>query len=556
MAESILSLVAKVHEGTLVLPDIQRSFVWSEDQIYELLDSLFRGYPVGSFLFWKAIGSDDPDKAIVYHRFIETYQDGMPLPKQTELKSGESKIFVLDGQQRLSSLYLAIIGTYEGRDLYVDLLSGTDPKDGDDNIACFIRFLDLAGLREFTKRNPNRRMARLKDFIREPHDFIKTYKQRRIVTQYSLQAGSAEHLQACQTIDDLKSAVLGENQIPVRIIDENVIAAPECKSLDEVAEIFVRVNDGGTKLSRIDLMFSLMKSRWPKASEEFATLCNEVNATGEFLITKDFVIRCLMLFSGRSARYNVDLIRKSALMEEFKSIFPKAKDAIKGAFDFLREKRGGGITTWRLLSGGQRADRGYNVLMPIALYLYLKPSQETADREFRKLRRYLYASILSRYAVRYVETRLDRMAEVVREAAIAGNASFPVEDAVKLMQESEHFADVTDLIGRSNTLDPLLNILAGGGLGFSTLLDRNAPHRDHIFPHAKLTQRDVPEELINHYANMHLLGAISNIKKNDADPDVFFAPYDAEVLAGEDYLIPKHLLSYDNTRNLWKLAQK
>ena len=48
MAESILSLVAKVHEGTLVLPDIQRSFVWGEEQIYELFDSLFRGYPVGS----------------------------------------------------------------------------------------------------------------------------------------------------------------------------------------------------------------------------------------------------------------------------------------------------------------------------------------------------------------------------------------------------------------------------------------------------------------------------------------------------------------------------
>ena len=545
MADSVLSLVAKIHEGSLVLPDIQRSFVWDEEQIYELMDSLFRGYPVGSFLFWKAIGSNDPEKSVVYHRFVETYQTGADLPVQTELKENETKTFVLDGQQRLSSLYLSIIGTYNGRDLYIDLLSGTDPKDEEAGISYFVKFMDLAELNNFTQRNPHRKMARLKEFIRIPNDAIKMYKKKRLVDYFGLAPGSPEHLTAFQVVDDVRAAVMSDTQIPVKIIDEQAMSADECKSLDEVAEIFVRVNDGGTKLSRIDLIFSLMKSRWPKASEEIAALCNEVNSIGDFQITKDFVILCLMVFSGRSARYKVDQIRKSGLMEEFREIFPQAKKAISGAFDFLREKRGGAISTWRLLSGGQRADRGYNVLIPIGLYLYLRPNQEMPEKEYRRVRKYLYASVLSRYAVKYVETRIDHMAKLVRAAKDRGEDAFPIDDAIKIMQEDEHFTEIAELIGRSNTLDPLLNILAGGNVGFATLLDRNAPHRDHIFPHAKLNKMEVPEELINHYANMHLLGAISNIKKNDEDPDVYFAPYDAEVLASDDYLIPKELLSYE-----------
>jgi hypothetical protein len=315
--------------------------------------------------------------------------------------------------------------------------------------------------------------------------------------------------------------------------------------LEEVAEIFVRVNDGGTKLSRMDLIFSLMKSRWARASVEMEALCLALNFKGEFAVDKDFVIRCLMVFSGRSVQYQVSQMRKSEVMRECEKIFDRAKLAILSTFDFLTENRGGAIRTWRLLSGGQRADRGYNVLIPIALYLYLRSTQEVPEYEYRRMRRFLYTALLSRYAVRYVEARLDRLTKAVRTAHGEGRGEFPEEACIALMREAENFYHPEELLGRPNTLDPLLNILAGGNIDFKTLLDRNAPQRDHIFPQSILRERGVSAEHINHYANMQLLGTINNILKSNQDPQQAFAPHDAEVLSGDDYLIPKELLSYE-----------
>jgi hypothetical protein len=160
------------------------------------------------------------------------------------------------------------------------------------------------------------------------------------------------------------------------------------------------------------------------------------------------------------------------------------------------------------------------------------------------MRRFLYTAILSRYSVLYVEARIDKLAKVVSKASTQGLDEFPVDQLVAVMGEAENFSRIEDLVGRPATLDPLLNILNGGSTDFVTLLDRNALQRDHIFPDAKLRARGVSDDKINHFANMRLLGALPNILKSDDDPEDVFATYDAEALAA-DFLIPKHLLSYD-----------
>jgi uncharacterized protein with ParB-like and HNH nuclease domain len=175
MGESILSLMAEIQEGTLVLPDIQRSFVWSKEQIYAFLDSLFRDYPVGGLLFWKAIGKDDSDETILYHPFVSAYAEGMKLPQQASLTPGQRKYLVLDGQQRLQSLYIALNGSYDGDILHVDLLSGTHAKDKEDGIRYFFRFLNSESLKKFAATNPERKMVPLSSFVHAQRDSIKAY---------------------------------------------------------------------------------------------------------------------------------------------------------------------------------------------------------------------------------------------------------------------------------------------------------------------------------------------------------------------------------------------
>jgi uncharacterized protein with ParB-like and HNH nuclease domain len=105
-------------DGGFWLPNIQRPFVWSEDQICRLFDSILREYPISTLLIWKT-------RAEVRHRkFIDNYRNGLRLSDFYVPENGKKKCLVLDGQQRLQSLFIGLCGSYEGRELFLDILSG------------------------------------------------------------------------------------------------------------------------------------------------------------------------------------------------------------------------------------------------------------------------------------------------------------------------------------------------------------------------------------------------------------------------------------------------
>ncbi|MCL0071958.1 DUF262 domain-containing protein, partial [Peptococcaceae bacterium] len=102
-------------QGGLCLPNIQRYFIWKEEQIERLFDSIMREYPIGNLLIWK---TKEPVKM---RKFIDNYKDGLKLidvPKNKKIK-----LIVLDGQQRLQSLFIALKGSYNGKELYFNVLS-------------------------------------------------------------------------------------------------------------------------------------------------------------------------------------------------------------------------------------------------------------------------------------------------------------------------------------------------------------------------------------------------------------------------------------------------
>lgn len=114
-------ILNKIEQNEIVLPAIQRSFVWEEKQIYNLLDSILRGYPIGIILSWETYD------AIRYRNFDKEYRSESLYTYYDNEK--EKLQLVLDGQQRLQSLYIALRGAYEGMELYIDLLSGRDKRD-------------------------------------------------------------------------------------------------------------------------------------------------------------------------------------------------------------------------------------------------------------------------------------------------------------------------------------------------------------------------------------------------------------------------------------------
>src|ERR1700678_3149358 len=135
---SIVNLLNQIKQEEIVLPAIQRDFVWPEEKVLRLLDSIMRGYPIGIALLWETYLD------LQYRKFDEAFRPGQ-IHDFTDNKRKNKRKLVLDGQQRLQSLYIALYDSYEGKSLYFDVLSGRDSDDLSDEKYEF-EFLDKEGI--------------------------------------------------------------------------------------------------------------------------------------------------------------------------------------------------------------------------------------------------------------------------------------------------------------------------------------------------------------------------------------------------------------------------
>ncbi len=144
--ETIKNMLDKIGKNALYLPAIQRKFVWEYTQIENLFDSLMRKYPIGTFLFWSF--KTKKKNEYVFYKFLQEYHERdkciNDIAPRPHLKKGI--LGVLDGQQRLSSLYIALQGSYAykkpyarreddsaypKRKLYLNIFKSHEEKDED-----------------------------------------------------------------------------------------------------------------------------------------------------------------------------------------------------------------------------------------------------------------------------------------------------------------------------------------------------------------------------------------------------------------------------------------
>jgi uncharacterized protein with ParB-like and HNH nuclease domain len=121
-------------DGGFWLPNIQRPFVWSEEQICRLFDSILREYPISTLLVWKTTSG------IRRRKFIDNWKGSLRLSDFYVPEDTKKKCLVLDGQQRLQSLYIGLKGSFEGKELYFDVLSGD--LAAPDDVKFKFKFLD------------------------------------------------------------------------------------------------------------------------------------------------------------------------------------------------------------------------------------------------------------------------------------------------------------------------------------------------------------------------------------------------------------------------------
>ncbi|WP_421418890.1 GmrSD restriction endonuclease domain-containing protein [Agrobacterium tumefaciens] len=525
---SVTQLVQEIDNGDIVLPAIQRNFVWGEDQIEILLDSLFRGYPVGIALLWETY------TPIQIRRFVKDHR-GDIIHAFSDNPTGRRIRMVLDGQQRLNSLYVALKGTYNGKSLYFDVLSGMHSDDYSEQKYLFKFFTKqeakFANEGKKTSASPSSHWILLSEILgSNPIEMVRL----RTTIGESLEIGEEEKLRVEVNLTTAKYA-LSDNQelLKTQMIDANLpVESTQRKTVFDILEIFVRINRQGVPLKRSDLIVSMLRLYWPDASELIPNFLGELNAQSGLAFDNDFVIRCMFCVSGIGTRLDFDLLRDRKNIEKIRGSYERCFDAIRSARDFVRNECK--IDNIRYLGG-------ISTLVPVVYYIYHSPKRVVPLSAKTDLTRAIYLFAFSKIFSQHIESRT---AAYIRDVLVsddiqAGNA-FPLKRTIQQIGWKTSFdAPDRSFFGNNRELAlALLQNYAGGKVAFSG----NIPEIDHIFPKGTLYSKGVDWSKVEDLANFWYLPRGINRNKSDRHPKDFLGPVDDALL--DEALIDRSMLDF------------
>lgn len=219
---SLSSLVEFIALGQIGLPDIQRPFVWPNAKVRDLFDSMYRGYPVGYLLFWQ--------NGLVNH---ESRTIG------GEKKQKYPSLLIVDGQQRLTSLYAVMKGVPVIRENYV-------PESIEIAFNPLTESFEVADAA--TRRDPAF-IPNISLLLGDKADLFET------VDSYLTRLSAARELSDAEK-KQVKSAI--QNLSSLRAFPFTALELASTVSEEEVSEVFVRINSKGTPLNQADFILTLM----------------------------------------------------------------------------------------------------------------------------------------------------------------------------------------------------------------------------------------------------------------------------------------------------------
>lgn len=541
---TIREAVLAIQKRDYLLPAIQREFVWGAEKTESLFDSLMRGYPVGSFLFWKVA----PESSQRY-KFYEFMQDFHALNKKHlspyEIAEPKQMTVVLDGQQRLTSLTIGLLGyradrergrwannpaAYPKRRLYLNL---AQPYKSDEEIDREYDFRFLSE-NEAAAPDPEHLWFPVREVLQfataQDMDMAKLlgYIQEKQLNAF----GGQSLLRLCQVI--IKDPVIHYFQE-----DE--------QKLDRVLNIFVRLNSGGIPLSYSDLLLSIATAQWKSdAREAIYGLVDELNEFGDgFEFDKDFVLKSALVLTDRpSIKFSVENFDKG----NTQAIEDNWQESVRNPL---------------LRAAELAASYGYhgktltsaNVLIPVAYYLKQigSPSNFTVHKEYshdrQLLRKWLVVGLLKSVFSAKTDTLLGAVRTVLQTNQGRG---FPMEaldkglagHGVALRFSDEDLNALLDTeYGKRNTFSAL-------AAAYPSLNTQFKFHLDHIYPKSVFDRRklkkagfsdeDIEQYLMtfNQLSNLQILEGVVNQSKLDT--------------AFEDWIKPLQLdpVSWGNYRSL------
>jgi hypothetical protein len=442
--------------------------------------------------------------------------------RETYLKTSEykdkEKLLVLDGQQRLQAFYIALKGTYNDRELYFNILSGdTVFWELQDELKYNFEYLTPA--EAGSKRSPDSYWVLLKDIVMSDEPFTET--------KWKI-LGDMQKAGFEMTRDiEMKVDTNGNKIVTLFALQELIyyytIDGTVGKPIlyDEILEIFIRANSGGTVLSKSDLMFSLIKLSWDSAEDEFEQLLGEMNKQNAFNFDKDFILKTSLVLIGKRARFAVEKFKGKTGEANLATIhqnWHKIIESFHWLSDFLAYAR---ITSDQILPS-------YNALIPLIYYAFRNDNKLFSPKVKNNMQTWLYGALLNGNFSGQSDGIIDTCTDVIKMHSTADYFPFEHLDS-ELRRKYNRIVGINPNIidGNAQLVLNLIYLYNKHVVNFQPRLLGNSPEKDHIFPKSKMSKL-YPGNLVNDIGNYMLLEKSLNIIKTNELPKKFFEDARAE----------------------------
>ncbi|EGO6731993.1 hypothetical protein DSH58_12310, partial [Enterococcus faecalis] len=498
-------------------------FVWKPEQIERLFDSIMKGYPIGSFLFWN-VQNENINKYEFYNILKEYHQRDARHNTKINISHKDSVTAILDGQQRITSIYIALKGTYSykikgawknndnaypSRQLYLNIVSPN--LDTNKDVQFDFRFLTNEEAEDFTEDTLWYPVSDILQFeVGEMFTVIARYQE---LYRKNFPNESVEKT----------SYIMNSLGTLHQMMEKDILAYYEENSqeIDKVLDIFIRMNSGGTTLTYSDLLLSLATAKWQNlnAREEIYSLVDELNMIGNgFNFNKDNILKAaLVLTDKKNIKFRASNFDKQTT-NLIETNWEKTKKAISLAVNLLSNFGFNGDT---LIAN--------SVIIPVVYYLYkidcpnnyLEADRYLNDRN--KIKYFVQISLLKRIFGGTPDSILLKMRENMQDLS----EGFPLSKLLKVRDTNK------SLIITDEDIDYLLDTKIGKysftllSVIFPAIDLKNKFHQDHIFPSSKYKNKKNLREIgyseeeitfivehIDTIVNLQLLEGIPNTEKN------------------------------------------
>ncbi|MGI5238083.1 GmrSD restriction endonuclease domain-containing protein [Dactylosporangium sp. CA-139066] len=457
-------LMRQISRTEIRLPELQRSYVWRPTQVAKLVDSLYRGFPFGSLLFWQS--------------------DEAPVTRPMAVSAAEAPfkppLYLLDGQQRLTSLH-RVFHDHEDAQIVFHV-----EKE---------RFQNQSAA---TQADPN--------WIKV-HTLLDRNTALGPIVRKLRRAG-------CELSEaDIERRLGAVRSLEIRTFHVEILR--EC-GYQDVAEIFVRVNSAGRHLSRADLAMSTLSARWPGVVQKFQDEAAHWRRVGYGDLDVEFLARAFAgaLFGGGMSSWSVNDLSRVGDAELAKA-WETVRRGLRDLVPLLKKNLG--------LPRSEPLP-SLTPLIPLIVLLGERPDEPVEDED-AILYWLLIATIRARYSSA-TDTNLVRDIQAVRKprparellrnlGVLQALPTITAESIVGRSKESPYFFLSLLAVQRSGARDWWFKT---GVMPGDT--DDHQLQYHHVHPVATLTGYDKAE--INDLANLAFISRRANLKISDRSPVEYF----------------------------------